>query len=271
MPILIATGSYLFVSGVELSRDEVLSSAAHLSHEQAIPFAETEGLATPRGIDIQQSTDVSSHESKRPEEDSRRHPLPSSPSNHRPASSIGSTTSDPSGSALPGAMVYSFAMEVRDCNDSALDDAEAATDLLRQMARIGELTVLGELKHHFEPQGATAMLLVSESHLTIHTWPELSYAVLDVVSCKELTAGVTQEMREAAGRRLGCREVSGSLTLRGSALPRSGDHEPTSPMPARVTADQLVKGGGAWPDSSDAAEELRGVGGRRQSVAGEEL
>ena len=41
-----------------------------------------------------------------------------------------------------------------------------------------------ESYHKFEPQGVTAMLLLSESHISIHTWPEKKSACLDILSCK---------------------------------------------------------------------------------------
>lgn len=44
--------------------------------------------------------------------------------------------------------------------------------------------ILGDLFHKFEPQGFTGIILLSESHLAIHTWPELSSISMDIFSCK---------------------------------------------------------------------------------------
>lgn len=47
----------------------------------------------------------------------------------------------------------------------------------------GGLSVLQEAFHSFEGQGATGMLLLSSSHLTVHTWPEFGYAAVDLFTC----------------------------------------------------------------------------------------
>ena len=47
----------------------------------------------------------------------------------------------------------------------------------------GRATVLNQVSHKFEPQGVTALALISESHVAIHTWPEVGYAAADVFSC----------------------------------------------------------------------------------------
>jgi S-adenosylmethionine decarboxylase proenzyme len=43
--------------------------------------------------------------------------------------------------------------------------------------------VVGDCFHQFEPRGVTGTVLLAESHLAIHTWPELRYASLDVYVC----------------------------------------------------------------------------------------
>ncbi|MCQ2559741.1 MAG: adenosylmethionine decarboxylase, partial [Clostridia bacterium] len=39
--------------------------------------------------------------------------------------------------------------------------------------------------HKFSPQGVSGVVVISESHLAIHTWPELGYAAVDVFTCGE--------------------------------------------------------------------------------------
>ena len=45
------------------------------------------------------------------------------------------------------------------------------------------LTIVGERFHQFEPQGVTGAVILAESHLAIHTWPETGDATLDVYVC----------------------------------------------------------------------------------------
>ena len=44
-------------------------------------------------------------------------------------------------------------------------------------------TLLQLVSHQFEPQGVTALALLAESHMSIHTWPENGYAAIDVFTC----------------------------------------------------------------------------------------
>jgi len=96
-----------------------------------------------------------------------------------------------------------------------LDEPPRAVQLLEEMARIGALTVINKIDHHFTPHGVTAALLVSESHLAIHTWPEWGYAAIDVVSCKEISADMAEQMRLAVAAEFKCTSVTGKMTLRG--------------------------------------------------------
>lgn len=66
-----------------------------------------------------------------------------------------------------------------------LDDGGRILAALRGAADRLDSKVLGESSFKFEPQGFTALLLLSTSHLAIHTWPEKGKAQLDVLSCKE--------------------------------------------------------------------------------------
>ncbi|MEM9245946.1 MAG: adenosylmethionine decarboxylase, partial [Cyanobacteria bacterium P01_F01_bin.153] len=55
--------------------------------------------------------------------------------------------------------------------------------LLITAADRGNLSVLRAQSHQFHPHGATVLLLLSESHLSLHTWPEKAYAALDLFTC----------------------------------------------------------------------------------------
>ncbi|OZI49545.1 adenosylmethionine decarboxylase [Bordetella genomosp. 4] len=65
-----------------------------------------------------------------------------------------------------------------------LMDAEALQDALIQAARQAGAHVLGAHFHHFgEQAGVTGVVMLSESHISIHTWPEHGFAALDVFMC----------------------------------------------------------------------------------------
>lgn len=76
-------------------------------------------------------------------------------------------------------------LEMYECPPEVIDDLELVREALRQAARAARSTLLYEVAHAFEPQGVTALGLLAESHLSVHTWPELGYAAADVFTCGE--------------------------------------------------------------------------------------
>jgi len=69
------------------------------------------------------------------------------------------------------------------CEAAVLDQVD---ELRRVMIRAAELvgaTVLGETFHSFSPQGASGTVVIAESHLSVHTWPEKGYVAVDVYTC----------------------------------------------------------------------------------------
>ncbi len=67
---------------------------------------------------------------------------------------------------------------------SRLDDIEVVEDALRQSAVEAGATILHCHLHHFQPNGGiSGVLVLAESHISIHSWPERGYAALDVFMC----------------------------------------------------------------------------------------
>jgi S-adenosylmethionine decarboxylase len=64
-----------------------------------------------------------------------------------------------------------------------LDDQEMILEALTLAAKAANANILKIAAHKFEPQGVTAFLLLSESHVSIHTWPELNKAAVDIYTC----------------------------------------------------------------------------------------
>lgn len=76
---------------------------------------------------------------------------------------------------------------LKNVEPSFLDDEEFIRDCLTEAARECNSTLLGLTSHKFEPQGVTAVALLAESHISIHTWPEMGMAVCDVFTCGDHT------------------------------------------------------------------------------------
>lgn len=63
------------------------------------------------------------------------------------------------------------------------DDAKLLEKILVNAAHSANATILGVVSHDFEPQGATVMVLLAESHISLHSWPEYNYVAIDVFTC----------------------------------------------------------------------------------------
>lgn len=74
-------------------------------------------------------------------------------------------------------------IDLYDCPPARLDDAGFIQRVLRESVERAGATWLGQVHHRFEPHGVTAIGLLAESHVSIHTWPELRYAAADVFTC----------------------------------------------------------------------------------------
>ena len=68
-------------------------------------------------------------------------------------------------------------------NEPLLTQADALRDLCRRAVDDAGLTIVGDRFFQFEPQGVTGTVLLAESHLAIHTWPERSFVTVDVYVC----------------------------------------------------------------------------------------
>ena len=64
-----------------------------------------------------------------------------------------------------------------------LDDVEFVRDAVAEACRVADLTVVFLKAHRFAPQGVSVVAVLAESHLSVHTWPELGYAAIDAYTC----------------------------------------------------------------------------------------
>ena len=77
--------------------------------------------------------------------------------------------------------------ELCECNEDFLNDSDFIRESLRKAVEHANATLIEEVKYEFTPQGITAVCLLSESHISIHTWPEKRYAALDIFTCGDHT------------------------------------------------------------------------------------
>jgi S-adenosylmethionine decarboxylase proenzyme len=75
------------------------------------------------------------------------------------------------------------------CNFAAIwsHDVKSLRTVCLSTARAAGLQVVGDAFHQFEPHGVTGTVLLAESHLAIHTWPETGFVTLDIYVCNYQT------------------------------------------------------------------------------------
>ena len=73
--------------------------------------------------------------------------------------------------------------EIYDCSADILNDIHAVEKIMVRAALAAGAEIREVAFHMFSPQGVSGVVVISESHLAIHTWPELGYAAVDVFTC----------------------------------------------------------------------------------------
>jgi len=74
-------------------------------------------------------------------------------------------------------------VELHDCDREALNNLDLIREVMLKAAVDCGAVVLGESFHRFSPQGVSGVVVIAESHISIHTWPEYGYAAADVFTC----------------------------------------------------------------------------------------
>ena len=74
-------------------------------------------------------------------------------------------------------------LEMWDCNRYILNDPEKITQIMCDAANDAGSTVVKSIYHEFNPPGITAVAILSESHISVHTWPIEGYVAVDIFTC----------------------------------------------------------------------------------------
>ncbi len=81
------------------------------------------------------------------------------------------------------ALGYHLLLELKECDRQLLDDPGRLEHLLVEAANRAGATVVQKAFHQFNPHGVSGVVIIAESHLFIHTWPEHGYAAVDIFTC----------------------------------------------------------------------------------------
>ncbi len=78
-----------------------------------------------------------------------------------------------------------YLVDFKRCDPGTIERVEVTRAIFLEAAREAEATVVGELFHQFEPVGVSGVLLIAESHVSVHTWPEDRFVGVDIFTCGE--------------------------------------------------------------------------------------
>ena len=74
-------------------------------------------------------------------------------------------------------------LELYRCDSEKLNDESFLRCVLNRASKLANATVLNLISNKFEPQGVTAIALLAESQISMHTWPESNYSAVDIFTC----------------------------------------------------------------------------------------
>ena len=74
-------------------------------------------------------------------------------------------------------------LELLECPAGLLSDPDHVAKVMTRAVELCGATLVQPFFHQFAPQGVSGVIIISESHFTIHTWPEYGYAAVDVFTC----------------------------------------------------------------------------------------
>ncbi|HPR63154.1 MAG TPA: adenosylmethionine decarboxylase [Thermoanaerobaculia bacterium] len=74
-------------------------------------------------------------------------------------------------------------IELHNCDSKLLNNEAMLRKILYTIARRSGMTPLKDSFHAFTPHGVSGVVLLAESHVSVHTWPELGYAAVDFFTC----------------------------------------------------------------------------------------
>lgn len=74
-------------------------------------------------------------------------------------------------------------LELYDCDPAIINDLASVQEVLIKAVNISQATIIKPVFHQFNPHGISGVIVIAESHFSIHTWPEYGYCAIDIFTC----------------------------------------------------------------------------------------
>ena len=90
-----------------------------------------------------------------------------------------------------------YLIDLRDCDPEIIKSVDPTREIVLRAAKECGATILDDFFHQFQPIGVSGVVLIAESHISVHTWPENGFAAADIFTCGEMKPQVAIDiMRE---------------------------------------------------------------------------
>ena len=110
-----------------------------------------------------------------------------------------------------------YIAELSHCSPEILADLERVQSAMVQAALVAKAEIRELAFHRFQPHGVSGVVVIAESHLAIHTWPELGYAAIDVYTCGDTTE--PWRACQYLAEQFGCKSLNTTYIERGIPSP----------------------------------------------------
>ncbi len=108
---------------------------------------------------------------------------------------------------------HHYLIDYYGCSADILNDLSTIQSILEDAVVESGTHKLNASFHEFVPQGVTGVILLEESHLSIHTWPENEFAAVDFFTCGDISKMNT--VFETLGRALKAKDIKSQEIKRG--------------------------------------------------------
>ena len=114
---------------------------------------------------------------------------------------------------LPPVLGRHWLIELKECEVATLREVKNVAKIMEGAVAASGATQVESRFHQFNPYGVSGVIIIMESHFTIHTWPEYAYAAVDIFTCGDQinTDHAVKYLQEA----FSAKQVSTQLIERG--------------------------------------------------------
>ncbi|HBR22918.1 MAG TPA: adenosylmethionine decarboxylase [Nitrospiraceae bacterium] len=123
-------------------------------------------------------------------------------------------------------------VELKDCNPEILKSLDKVRNAMVSAAKKAKATIIDVSFHEFSPFGISGMVVIAESHLSIHTWPEYGYAAVDIFTCGDIIK--PEVAAQFLIEKFGCKNPS-VVEMKRGILSHSGER-----LPYKVNSPELT-------------------------------